>query len=114
MFIEHIDSFILISIIIFVGDGCNNGEVRLAGGPHPSEGRVEVCYQGRWGSICRTGWDSTEAAIVCGQLGYQSESKDHFDVVPEYLTLKEISSIEPSSPILGILTKHAFLNLKSF
>ena len=87
MYIEHIASFILISTIIFVGDGCNNGEVRLAGGPHPSEGRVEVCYQGRWGSICRTGWDSTEAAIVCGQLGYQSESKDHFDVVPEYLAL---------------------------
>ena len=34
---------------------------------------------------------------MCGQLGYQSESKDHFDVMPEYLTLKEINSIEPYS-----------------
>ena len=72
-----------------------------------------MCYQGRWGSICRSGWDSAEAAIVCGQLGYQSESKDHDDVMPEYLTLKEISSIERSFPNLGILTKQAVLNLKS-
>ena len=65
-----------------VVQNCNNGEVRLAGGPHPSEGQVEICYQGRWGSICRSGWGSNEAAIVCRQLGYQSESKDQVLHVP--------------------------------
>ena len=51
------------------------GEVRLDGTNSSSEGRVEMCYNGVWGSICYNGWDNIDAAVVCRQLGFQGQSK---------------------------------------
>ena len=49
---------------------CNNGAVRLADGLTEFEGRVEICYNNRWGGVCGNSWDATEAAVVCRQLGH--------------------------------------------
>ena len=50
---------------------CSNGAVRLTGGSNQYEGRVELCVNGVWGSVCDSGWDNREASTVCRQLGYQ-------------------------------------------
>jgi hypothetical protein len=53
---------------------CHDGDVRLVNGSGPHEGRVEVCFNETWGTICsyihRWNWNTTQADIVCQQLGY--------------------------------------------
>ena len=53
---------------------CTSGSIRLNGGTIDKEGRVEVCVNGVWGSICDDGWDTTDAIVVCRQLGYSNSS----------------------------------------
>lgn len=50
---------------------CVEGQVKLVGGDKTTEGRVEVCRNGYWGTICdNTGsFGIYEARVVCGQLG---------------------------------------------
>ena len=40
------------------------------------EGRVEICINNAWGTICDTLFGSKEAEVVCGQLeGFQMDGK---------------------------------------
>ena len=57
-------------------DECNvTGEVRLAGAASSSEGRVEICINGVWGSVASFRWTTKETNVVCGQLGYSNICK---------------------------------------
>ena len=47
---------------------CICGEIRLVGGDNTS-GRVEICLEGGWGTVCDNGWHSNDARVVCRQLG---------------------------------------------
>ena len=54
---------------------CINGDVRLVGGPSRSEGRLELCYNGVWGSMCGTYTSLQTSTVVCRQLGFHGTSK---------------------------------------
>ena len=57
---------------------CNSGDLRLVaiGGERESEGRVEICVEGFWGTVCDSGLDQRVALVVCRQSGYAARGKD--------------------------------------
>ena len=59
--------------IVQITDVCYDGEVRLRGGFDKNQGRVEVCYNGTWGTVCDNGL--RVAQVVCKQLGLEFQSK---------------------------------------
>ena len=52
---------------------CPEGNIRLIGGSVADEGRVELCTNNAWGTVCDDGWDSADANVVCRQLGFPDQ-----------------------------------------
>ena len=44
--------------------------VRLVGGPSPNEGRLEILYNGVWGTVCDDDFDDAAARVACFMLGF--------------------------------------------
>jgi len=48
----------------------NKIEYRLRGGDYDYEGRVEVLWDGEWGTVCDDGFTLANARVVCKSLGW--------------------------------------------
>ena len=55
---------------------CETGDIRLVGGSLESEGRLEVCVNQLWGTVCSHyywywNYYYEETRVACRQLGHQ-------------------------------------------
>ena len=47
---------------------CSDGDIRLMNGSTVLEGRVEICINNAWGTVCDRTFSEDEANVICGQV----------------------------------------------
>jgi len=64
---------VAILVVLTIGEA---QRVRLVGGPSPRKGRLEVYYNGTWGTVCDDLFTGAAARVVCFMLGYGRFGRD--------------------------------------
>uniref|UniRef100_A0A1X7U9D3 Protein kinase domain-containing protein n=1 Tax=Amphimedon queenslandica TaxID=400682 RepID=A0A1X7U9D3_AMPQE len=54
------------------------GDLRLVNGNRTNIGRLEICIDNEWGTVCDDGWTHTNVEVVCRQLGYSTIGAQYF------------------------------------
>ena len=63
---------------------CADGELRLEAGEDDldrgiSEGRLEICFNDAWGTVCNNSFGIPDARIACGQvIGFQRDGNTQY------------------------------------
>ena len=68
--------YILVDIInitsfLIIGP-CTDFSTRITGTSVPYIGRVEICIDQQWTTLCQSDWGINEAKVVCKELGYSN------------------------------------------
>ena len=56
---------------------CSYGDVRLVNGSSPLEGRVEICVNNAWGTVCTDAISEDDAQVICRQIGQLPPCKSY-------------------------------------
>ena len=71
-----------LNLVILVSDtnaviesDCVDGDVRIVDGPNVREGRVEVCINRAWGTVCDDLWSLGDAQVVCLQQRFSDRGE---------------------------------------
>ena len=66
LYIQYLDLYACVAV------NCTEGALRLAGTllQYVHYGRMEICVQNQWHSICGDTWTEYDVAVACRELGY--------------------------------------------
>ena len=56
--------------MILIIDDCSGGDMQLIDGVTEAEGRVEICTDGRWATLCGKYWTEKNTVVVCRYFGF--------------------------------------------
>ena len=85
----------MIKIEVSLLESCaEEGATRLKDGITSRDGRLEICFDGYWGSVCNRGWTQNNGLVACRQVGYETlrKTKLYLGLVC-MLTVTSISSM---------------------
>ena len=55
---------------------CSTGAVRLVDDSSVDSGRLEICLNNAWGTVCSDDFDTSDASVACGTLeGFTGSGK---------------------------------------
>lgn len=62
---------------------CSHGELRFLNGSNGTEGTIEVCLNGVWGTVCDNYWSTNDAKVACKSLGLSDkcEYQEEIDLI---------------------------------
>ena len=63
-----------VECLVNATSSCTQGAIRLQGTSSTDEGRVEICNNNIWGTVCDNSWGVADALVVCRQLGFLNTS----------------------------------------
>ncbi len=72
--------------VMCIGTTCTQGAIRLQGGT-TNQGRVEICNNNVWGTVCDDLWGAADAQVACRQLGFSTTG------ISEFLAPKTVTNI---------------------
>ena len=72
--------FLYLFIYLFILVLCQNGDIRLVNGTTFYEGRVEICWNETWGTVCDGFWSTFDAIVACRQLGFITVGMAHIRI----------------------------------
>ena len=52
----------------------------MVNGTTANQGRLEICFNGVWGTVCDDSWTNNNAKVVCRQLGYNTDGESALEL----------------------------------